>query len=57
MERRDFLKGTGALVADGTGTVWIRAGEKAGNVRLIAHHPNLGAQQVEFEIAPEVDFS
>jgi beta-galactosidase len=40
-----------ALVG-GQGAVWIRATEQPGKVRLTAHHPVLGAQHVEFEIAP-----
>jgi beta-galactosidase len=58
------LTGPAQLIGDnpfsligGTGAVWIRAGEQPGKVRLTAHHPNLGAQHVEFEIAaapPEV---
>jgi beta-galactosidase len=40
-----------ALVG-GTGAVWIRAGEQPGKVRLTAHHPNLGAQHVDFDIKP-----
>jgi beta-galactosidase len=34
----------------GTGAVWIRATEKIGKVRLTATHPQLGKQQVEFEV-------
>jgi beta-galactosidase len=52
------LTGPGQLIGDnpfslvgGTGAVWIRATEQAGKVRLTAHHPNLGAQSVEIEIA------
>jgi beta-galactosidase len=51
------LAGPAELIGDnpfsligGTGAVWIRAAEKPGTVRLIAHHPVLGAQQVEIEI-------
>jgi beta-galactosidase len=40
-----------ALVG-GQGAVWIRATEQPGKVRLTAHHPVLGAQHVEFEVAP-----
>jgi beta-galactosidase len=40
-----------ALVG-GTGAIWIRAGEQPGKVRLTAHHPNLGAQHIDFEIKP-----
>ncbi|HEY1901446.1 MAG TPA: glycoside hydrolase family 2 TIM barrel-domain containing protein [Terracidiphilus sp.] len=53
------LSGPAELIGDnpfaligGTGAIWIRATEQAGKVRLIAHHPNLGAQHVEFEISP-----
>ena len=41
----------------GTGAIWIRAKEQAGSVTLTATHPQLGKQQVQFEItaaAPEV---
>jgi len=38
-----------ALVG-GTGAVWLRAKEQAGRVRLIATHPTLGKQHVDFEI-------
>jgi beta-galactosidase len=34
----------------GTGAVWIRAKEEPGTVQLIAIHPQLGKQQIEFEI-------
>jgi beta-galactosidase len=53
------LSGPAELIGDnpfalvgGTGAIWIRAGEQAGKVRLTAHHPVLGAQHVEFELAP-----
>jgi beta-galactosidase len=53
------LTGPAELIGDnpfalvgGTGAIWIRAGEQPGKVRLTAHHPNLGTQYVEFEIAP-----
>jgi beta-galactosidase len=36
----------------GTGAIWIRAKEQAGTVRLTATHPQLGAREVRFEIAP-----
>lgn len=36
----------------GTGAVWIRAFEMAGQVKLTAFHPHLGAQQIEIEITP-----
>ncbi len=53
------LTGPATLIGDnpfalvgGTGAIWIRAGEQPGKVRLIAHHPTLGARNVEFELAP-----
>jgi beta-galactosidase len=36
----------------GTGAIWIRAKEQPGTVKLTATHPVLGAQQLQFEIAP-----
>ena len=52
------LTGPAQLIGDnpfalvgGTGAIWIRAGEQPGKVRLTAHHPDLGVQHVEFEIA------
>jgi beta-galactosidase len=36
----------------GQGAVWIRALEVAGKAKLIAEHPVLGVQQVEFDITP-----
>lgn len=51
------LEGTGKLIGDnpfsligGTGAVWIRAGEQAGVLRLIAKHPRLGSQQVSISL-------
>jgi len=51
------LSGPAELIGDnpfaligGTGAIWIRAGELPGTVRLTAHHPYLGAQQIEFAI-------
>ena len=41
-------------VVGGTGAIWIRAKEQPGTVRLIATHPVLGKQQVEFTIAVAV---
>jgi beta-galactosidase len=35
----------------GTGAIWIRAKEQPGTVRLTATHPQLGNQEVTFEIA------
>jgi beta-galactosidase len=53
------LTGPAELIGDnpfalvgGTGAVWIRATEQTGTVRLTAHHPNLGVQQVTLEITP-----
>ena len=36
----------------GTGAIWIRAKEQPGTVTLTATHPQLGTQQLRFEIAP-----
>jgi beta-galactosidase len=56
------LDGPATLIGDnpfsligGTGAVWIRAKEQAGTVHLVATHPQLGVQEVRFEIsaAPE----
>ncbi len=38
-------------LAGGTGAVWIRAREQPGTVRLTATHPQLGKQEVSFEVA------
>jgi len=41
----------------GQGAIWIRALEVAGKAKLIAQHPVLGVQQVEFDVTaaePEV---
>jgi beta-galactosidase len=53
------LTGPAELIGDnpfalvgGAGAVWIRASETAGKARLTAHHPYLGAQTVEIDIAP-----
>jgi beta-galactosidase len=53
------LSGPATLIGDnpfsligGTGAIWIRSTEQPGRVRLTAHHPNLGTQQVELEITP-----
>jgi len=40
-----------ALVG-GTGAVWLRTKEEAGNVRLTAVHPFLGERHVDFEVMP-----
>ena len=32
--------------------MWIRTKEEPGSVQLVAIHPQLGKQQVKFEIAP-----
>jgi beta-galactosidase len=52
------LEGPAEIVGDnpfpligGTGAVWVRAQETAGKLRLRAIHPNLGAQQIEIEVA------
>jgi beta-galactosidase len=39
-----------ALVG-GTGAIWIRAKEQPGTVRLTAHHPVLGQQQIEIQVS------
>jgi beta-galactosidase len=51
------LDGPAKLIGDnpfsligGTGAVWVRAGEKAGRIRLTARHPRLGSQTVKFEL-------
>lgn len=51
------LEGPAEIIGDnplalvgGTGAIWIRAGEQAGQVRLAATHPQLGKRQVEIEI-------
>jgi beta-galactosidase len=53
------LEGPAEIIGDnpfavigGTGAIWIRAKEKPGTVKLTATHPYLGAQQLQFEIAP-----
>jgi beta-galactosidase len=53
------LTGPAELIGDnpfaligGTGAIWIRATEQPGAVRLTAHHPYLGAQSIELQIAP-----
>lgn len=53
------LAGPAEIVGDnpfslvgGQGAVWIRAFEMAGKARLMAFHPHLGVQQVEFNITP-----
>ena len=55
------LEGPAELIGDnpfaligGTGAVWVRAKEQPGTVRLIATHPVLGKQTVEFQIAAAV---
>ena len=52
------LTGQATLIGDnpfslvgGAGAIWIRAGETAGKVTVAAHHPYLGTQTVEIEIA------
>ena len=56
------LTGPATLIGDnpfgligGTGAVWVRAGQQAGNVTLIAKHPVLGKQTVNLTLAPAVD--
>ncbi len=56
------LEGPAQIIGDnpfslvgGTGAIWIRAQEKAGNVRLKAVHPHLGAQQVDIDIVAATD--
>ncbi len=53
------LEGPAEIIGDnpfaligGTGAVWIRAKEQPGMVKLTATHPYLGAQQLQFELAP-----
>ena len=53
------LAGPAELIGDnpfalvgGAGAIWIRAGETQGKARLTAHHPYLGVQTVEIDIAP-----
>jgi beta-galactosidase len=53
------LEGPAEIIGDnpfaligGTGAVWIRAKEQPGTVKLTATHPQLGPQQVQFELAP-----
>jgi beta-galactosidase len=55
---RFVIEGPAEIIGDnpfaligGTGAVWIRAQEGTGEVRLTATHPQLGPQQVKFEIA------
>lgn len=52
------LEGPATLIGDnpfslvgGTGAIWIRAGERAGNVRLTARHPRLGMQTVDIVLS------
>jgi beta-galactosidase len=56
------LQGPAQLIGDnpfslvgGTGAIWVRAQQHPGKATLKAVHPNLGAQQVEIEIAAEPD--
>lgn len=53
------LEGPAEIVGDnpfaligGTGAIWIRAKEQPGTVKLTATHPQLGIQQLQFEITP-----
>ena len=52
------LEGPAEIIGDnpfaligGTGAIWIRAKEQPGTVTLKATHPQLGARQLDFEIA------
>ncbi len=52
------LEGPAKLIGDnpftlvgGTGAVWVRAGETAGEVRLTAKHPTLGTQTLKFKLS------
>jgi beta-galactosidase len=52
------LEGAAEIIGDnpfaligGTGAIWIRAKEQPGTVKLTATHPQLGTQQLTFEIA------
>jgi beta-galactosidase len=56
------LEGPATLIGDnpfslvgGTGAMWIRAGERAGNVRLTARHPQLGVQTVDIVLSAAKD--
>ena len=51
------LTGPAKLIGDnpfslvgGTGAVWVRAGERPGEVTLTAKHPHLGSQTVRFTL-------
>ncbi len=51
------LEGPAEIIGDnpfalvgGTGAVWIRAQDQPGTVKLTATHPQLGKQQVQFEL-------
>jgi beta-galactosidase len=51
------LRGPAVIIGDnpmplvgGTSAIWIRATEQPGKVILIAHHPHLGTQTVEFQM-------
>jgi beta-galactosidase len=53
------LEGPAEIIGDnpfaligGTGAIWIRSKEQPGTVLLTATHPQLGTQQLRFEIAP-----
>jgi beta-galactosidase len=55
------LQGPAELIGDnpfaligGTGAVWIRAKEQPGEVRLTAKHPQLGKQEVTFQVTAAV---
>ena len=56
------VEGPGTLIGDnpfsligGTGAIWIRAGEKAGTVRLTAKHPRLGSQTIDLTLTAVPD--
>jgi beta-galactosidase len=56
------LEGPATLIGDnpfslvgGTGAIWIRAGERPGNVRLTAKHPRLGVQTVDMVLSAAKD--
>jgi beta-galactosidase len=48
----EFIGDNPFALIGGTGAIWIRAKEQPGTVKITATHPYLGAQQLQFEIAP-----
>ncbi len=46
----ELIGGQAFTLIGGTGAVWIRARQQAGNVRLTATHPRLGTQTVELRL-------